>query len=162
MNVQTQINRIQNELKALKATSPLNIGALEFPDHAPTASYSGTMADVGISADYVVASFEATFTRSDGVPNTPFVDFAFNVELHPNYVEEMAEQGVAITGNDPNAENGDPFVHGQISESGSNYVKFLIEVVSGAFTYAHQTATVALTVQALSTVEGTLTLTRTK
>lgn len=155
---QTLLKRIENELKALKVSMPLNFGALKFPDQIPTASYTGTFSGTD-ELGYVAARVAATFTRTDGEPTPPMVDFAFNAEIHPNYVESAAQQGTTITGPDPNAidEYG---VIGYEAETGENSVTFYIDILSQILVYAIPTITMNVTVQANSTVEGTLTLAR--
>ncbi len=154
---QRLLKRIENELKALKASTPLNFGALRFPDEIPTASYSGTFD--GTEAKYVVARVAATFTRTDSEASPPMVDFAFDFEISPDYVESAAQQGVTITGSDPSAidEYG---VIGYEAETGTNSVTFYIDVLGQILVYAVSTITLNVTVQANSTVEGTLTLER--
>ena len=155
--VQTLIKRIDNELKALKTATPLNFGALNFPDQTPQETYTGSINTS--SQDYVVARIAATFTRSDSEPTTPLVDFAFDMSVSPTYVEYMATQGVTITGNDPNAMH-DFFIRGYEAETTNNSVTFYIDIINAIAPYAGATATLTVTVEAISPVEGTLTLTR--
>ena len=152
------IMRLESELKALKQTTPISLGALKFPDSTPTSSYSGSVNTA--SQDYVIARIEAKFTRSDGEQIAPMVDFAFDVSVSPTYTQYMATQGITITGNDPNAMT-EFYVRGYEQASGPDYVIFNIDVLNAIAPYAGATATIAVDVQALSPIVGTLTLTRT-
>lgn len=155
--VQGRINQIEAELKALKISTPINFGALRFPDQIPTATYNGTFS--GTEAGYVVARVAATFTRTDGESAPPMVDFAFDFTIHPNYVESGAQQGVTITGSDPTAID-DYGIIGYEYSTGTNSVTFYIDVLAQILVYAVSTVTLGLTIQANSTVEGTLTTER--
>lgn len=154
---QALIRKIKNELQALKASTPLNIGQLKFPEQTPNANYSGSI-DTS-SQDYVVARVVATFTRSDDRTTTPLVDFPFNYSISPTYQEYMASQGITITGNDPNVQS-EFFIRGYENKTTNNSVEFNIDVLNAAAGFVGQTATLTLNVQAISTVEGTLTLRR--
>ena len=155
--VQTLIKRIDNELKALKTATPLNFGALNFPDQTPQETYTGSINTS--SQDYVVARIAATFTRSDSEPTTPLVDFAFDMSVSPTYVQYMASQGITITGNDPNA-MVDFFVRGYEAATTDDSVTFYIDVLNAIAPYAGASASITVTVDAISPVEGTLTLAR--
>lgn len=151
------INRIDNELKALKGSTPLNAGALAFPEQTPTQSYTASINTS--SQDYVVARLAATFTRTDGQLTTPLVDFAYDLTVSPTYVQYMATQGVTITGNDPNA-MVDFFIRGYEAATTENSVTFYIDALNAIAPYAGSSATLTVTVAALSTVEGNLTIER--
>lgn len=155
--VQVILRKIENELKALKASTPLNAGALAFPDQTPTETYTGSVNTA--SQNYVVARIGATFTRTDGQLTTPLVDFAFDMSVSPTYQQYMATQGITITGNDPNAMI-DFFIRGYEASTTNNSVTFYIDALNAIAPYAGSTATLSVTVAALSTVEGTLTLER--
>lgn len=156
--VQTLIRRIKDELQALKVATPLNLGQLKFPDQAPTASYSGSIDTSG--QDYVIARIVATFTRSDGATTTPLVDFAFNYTISPTYQEFMASQGITITGNDPNVQS-EFFIRGYENSTTDNSVTFNIDILNAAAGFVGQSATLGVTVEAISTVQGNLTIRRT-
>lgn len=157
-STQKLIARIKNELSALKAASPLNVGALRFPDQTPTQSYSGTIDTTG--QDYVVARLEATFRRSDGQAITPFVDFAFDYSVSPTYQEYMATQGITITGSDPNVA-AEFYVLGYVADTSSDSVVYYVDVLNAVAGFAGSQIALNATIQAISTVEGTLTLRRT-
>ncbi len=158
MTVQSRLTNMESELKALKQTMPISVGALRFPDTAPSASYTGTIDTT--SQDYVIARLEATFTRSDGKQIAPMVDFAYDISISPTYTQYMAPQGVTITGNDPNV-MAEFYIRGYENATGNDSVTFNVDVLNAIAPYAGASATITVTVQALSTLEGTLTLTRT-
>ena len=156
-STQKLIARIRNELRALKVASPLNVGALRFPDQAPTQSYSGTIDTTG--QQYVVARLEATFRRSDGQAIPPFVDFAFEYSVSPTYQEYMATQGTTITGDDPNVA-AEFYVLGYVAEATNDAIIYYVDVLNAAAGFAGSSIALNATVQAISTVKGTLTLRR--
>ena len=158
MSVEGRLIGMENELKALKQTSPVSLGALEYPNSTPTQTYSGSV-DTS-SHDYVIARIEATFTRSDGLQITPMVDFAFDIAISPTYQQYMASIGVEITGNDPNV-MAEFYTTAYEASVTNDSVTYNIDVLNAIAPYAGATATIAATVQAISTVKGTLTLTRT-
>lgn len=159
MTTESRLADLDFELKALKQTTPVSIGALRFPDSVPTADYTGSI-DTSIQ-DYVIARIEATFTRSDGIQITPMVDFAYSVSISPTYQEYRATQGVIITGNDPNV-NIESYMTGYESGTTSDSVIFSIDVLNAIAPYAGATATLTAHVEAISTIEGTLTIKRVK
>lgn len=156
---QTIIRRIEDELKALKIATPLNYGALKFPDSTPTETQTWTINTS--NPGYIIARIAATFTRTDGEPTTPLVDFAFDYSVSPNYVEASAQQGVTITGSDPNALE-EFAVDGYEAVTTNTSVTYYIDVNFNILTYATTNITLNTTVQAISPVEGTLTLERIK
>ena len=158
MSVESRITSLENELKALKQTAPVSMGALRFPASAPTATYTGSI-DTS-SQNYVVARIEATFTRSDGLQVAPLVDFAFDISVSPTYQEYMASINVVISGDDPNVQE-EFYVTSYEASTGNDSVTYNIDVLNAIAPYAGSAATITTTVQAISTVEGTLTLTRT-
>lgn len=158
MPVENKLVEMENELKALKQTAPVSLGALEFPQSTPTQTYTGSI-DTS-SQNYVVARIEAKFTRSDGLQIAPMVDFAFDIAVSPTYQEYMASMGIEITGNDPNVMT-EFYTTAYEASTSSDSVTYNIDVLNAIAPYAGATATITATVQAISTVNGTLTLTRT-
>jgi len=159
MSTEARLTDLENELKALKQTTPVSLGALRFPASVPTADYIGSI-DTS-SQDYIVARLAATFTRSDGVQITPMVDFAYTVSISPTYQEYMATQGVTITGNDPNV-NTEAYMNGFEASTTADSVTFNIDVLNAIAPYAGSTANIIVHVEAISPLEGTLTITRVK
>lgn len=157
MSVESITSAIKNELQALKTASPLSIGALRFPSQTPTQTYSGSIDTQ--QQQLVVGRFVATFTRTDGATFAPYVDFGFSASISPTQAESMAQQGMTVTGNDLTPYE-DIFINGYVSSTSTNSVSFTIDVKNAVQPYANP-VTINLTVQAYSTVSGTLTLTRT-
>lgn len=156
-SIERLITSIQNELRALKASSPLSLGALKFPDQTPTATYSGNVDTT--TQNYVAARIAATFTRTDGETSTPLVDFAFDYTLNPNYVAAQATQGVTISGNDPNAQS-EVYVRGYVASTTATSVTYYIDVLNAVVGLALSNVALSLNVQAISTVNGALELER--
>lgn len=158
MSVQNLIQKIKNELQALKVASPLSIGALAFPSSTPSQTYAGTI-DTSLQ-QLVIARFQATFTRSDSGTFPPYVDFGFSASVSPTQQQSLAEQGVTLSGNDLTAYE-DAFINGYVSATTTNSVTFTIDVKNAVQPYGSPNKTLSLSVSAYSTVAGTLTLTRT-
>ena len=156
-SIERLIASIQNELRALKASSPLSLGALKFPDQTPTAPYSGHVDTT--TQNYVAARIAATFTRTDGETSTPLVDFAFDYTLSPNYVGAMATQGVTISGNDPNTPS-EIYVRGYVAATTATSVTYYIDILNAVVGLALSSVGLGLNVQAISTVNGALELER--
>lgn len=160
MNTQARIVAQKNELKALKTASELNWGMLSQPDQAPQQTWAGAL-DLTIapeSGTYVMFRWRARFTRSDGKNTTPFVQFAFNTSYSPTYEDFARAQGATVTANDFDATN-QSYILGYTAATGTDYVDYYIEINNG-FTIGYTSTNLTLTVQALSPVLGTMTLTR--
>lgn len=157
MSVESRLVAMENELKALKQTMPLSMGALKYPDNTPTASYSGSI-DTTVQRE-VLARISATFTRTDGLAITPMVDFAYSSELHPTLTEFRVTQGLQITGNDPNVDSVD-YVKCYEADVNGPSVTVYIDVSDDYASFTSGTATISVQVQAISTVEGSLSIAR--
>lgn len=157
--IQARLRKIEEEIKAQKAYFSPSLGALQFPETAPSASYSGSLNTTG--QDLIVASFLATFTRKDSVQVPPLVDFAFDAHTTPTFAQDWASQGYTMSGHDLTA-NEDVFINGYVISTGTNSVTFQIDVKNGVTLYPTSSGSISLQVQAYSMVEGTLTLTRIK
>lgn len=156
--VQNLIRSIENEVKALKASMPLNLGQLNFPAQTPSVSYSGSINTS--SSDLVICRLQLTFTRSDGKSEPPFVNFAFNASVSPTMQEVMAGMGVSLSGNDLR-EYEDFFINGYVSATGTGSVTFNVDVKNAVAPWGSSPKTLTVNAQAISTLEGTLTLERT-
>lgn len=156
-SVERLIAIIRNELRALKASSPLSIGALKFPEQTPTDTYNGTVDTT--TQNYVAARIAATFTRTDGETSTPLVDFAFDYALNPNYVGAMVTQNVTITGSDPNAPS-EIYIRGYVASTTATSVTYYIDILNAVVGLALSNVALSLNVQAISTVNGALGLER--
>lgn len=154
---QTLITRIRDEINALKVATPLNVGQLRFPSSAPSVNYSGSINTS--SSDLVIARLAATFTRTDGSSDPPYVDFAFSAYVSPNQQQAMASMGITFTGPDVNAYE-DFYINGYVNNVGTGSVTFYVEVKNAVNPYGSSPKTLNAQIQAISTVEGNLTLTR--
>ena len=158
-DAQRRLVAIRNELKAQKVAGELAYSQLLLPENAPSVSYSGTVAE--LSSTYTYARCRVRFTRSDGVNETPVVDFAYNFQFSPNYVEYMATQEVTITGDDT-GDTDETCYAGYVAGAGSNYVDFYVDIpadISMTF-YGFTSLNFSFTVQAIAMVSGTLTVER--
>lgn len=158
MSVESRLVEIEEETKALKQSTPVNLGALKFPASTPTKTYTGSIDTTG--QNYVVARISATFRRSDGQQIPPLVDFAFDIKVSPTYQQYMASVGVTITGNDPNVMT-EFYTTAYEADASGDAVTYNIDVLNAIVPFAGNSASITATVQAISTVEGTLTLQRT-
>lgn len=157
ISVENRLKIVENELRALKRATEPNIGMLKFPSSTPTASYSGSFPTT--SQDLVAARLAATFTRTDGGSGAPLVDFAFDTSVSPTQSEYLSTQGITYTGNDTNT-NLDEYVQGYEYSITDTSVVFYIDFQNAFAYYPGASATLSVTVQALATVPGTLTIER--
>ncbi len=76
MNIPIVISRIKNEIQALKSFQELSGGQLN--NKAASATWQGVIdRSQPIGMYSILAAFEMTFTRTDGINKPPLVDFAF-------------------------------------------------------------------------------------
>lgn len=158
MNTEIRLSQLEREIQALKSYSAPVLGQLRYPDTAPTASYHGQI-DTSLQ-QLIIARLEATFTRGDGNTESPLVDFAFNMHVSPTFADYMASIGITVTGNDTTAYE-DFYINGYITSVGPGSITFAIEVKNAIAPWGTATKNLDVDVQAISTVAGTLTLTRT-
>lgn len=148
---------IQDEQRAQKASTVLNYGQLNMPDSIPQATWYGYVA--ATSAD-LAASWVAKFTRSDGVGQPPYVEFPWTFNLEQWFYDDPAfvGPGKSVTGRDKRAVDEHKFNDGAY-EIGTNFTSWRIDIDSRRWPYSSGT-NVTITIQAISMVPGTLTLTR--
>lgn len=163
-NVTKQLVAIENEQRAQKVATTLNYGALVRPANAPSQSWNGNVSNRIDDATGLDARWIATFTRTDGVNKTPFVDFPWTYTLDKYQYDDMIAVGSyqSVSGRDTHA-NDELKVTDGLYEIGQNYVKWKIEILgnNGTWFYVSSDGTgIHLTVQAISMVPGTLTLER--
>lgn len=97
MLTSNKIKALENEIKALKAVQPLNGGALT--KHSATAVWEGIIDKNNQVSFSILAAFEVTFYRNDGIQKTPFVQFSY--ELDPDSYSHSLSYGAIIkAGND--------------------------------------------------------------
>lgn len=160
-NVTKQLLAIENEQRAQKVVSTLNYGQLVKPQNTPTQTWSGTVTNAFDTNAGVNARWIATFTRTDGVNLAPYVVFPYEYILGRGMYEDYLAAGMisAVSGRDKKAVDEYNFFD-ELLEIGPNYVKWKIEIDNQYYYYATDGTSVNLTVQAISMVPGTLTLTR--
>lgn len=145
VNVQKRLVKVRNNLRAFKIAAQLNYGALSKPSEVPTASLddtiSGWYAPHETGAGFIWNRYLATFTRTDGVNMTPFVDFSFDWIIGGG--------GVATER---------AFNHSIYSVSDGS-VTYAIELNDYCYT-STGSLTLSLIVQAVSSVAGNLTISK--
>lgn len=136
MLLSNKVQKLKDELQALKIVQPINGGALS--RHAISASWEGTI-DLNdpISQFSMLAAFMMTFERSDGIVKTPLVQFAFSM----NYDDTTYEAVAATT---------------------SDSVSYKLVLPAGwrPSGYVGDTLTLRITGYAYSPVEGNLSIVR--
>lgn len=158
--VQQKIVELRNELKAQKVFSGLAYSQLLYPENTPSQTYTST-ANLSGSGETPVARVRFRFTRTDGINETPLVNFAYDASYSPSYKQFAESYGWSFTGN-----NFDFFekedISGYISGTGDNYVDFFID-----FNYTIRDALFSLssigistTCQAIVAVNGILSVER--
>lgn len=158
--VQQKIVELRNELKAQKVFSGLAYSQLLYPENTPSQTYTST-ANLSGSGETPVARVRFRFTRTDGINETPLVNFAFDASYSPSYKQFAESYGWSFTGNNFDFfEKGD--ISGYISGAGDNYVDFFID-----FNYTIRDALFSLssigisaTCQAIVAVNGILSVER--
>jgi len=159
--VENRLVKIRNEQRAQKAVSKFSYSSIVKPETIPTKTWSGNVANqvnpTGVSARWVL-----TFTRTDGKDKVPMVDFPWNVVLGKGHYEDYLTAGIytSVSGRDKHAYDIFSFTEG-VYEIGSNYIKWRIDISGDRWYYQSSNGTtVNLTVQAISVVEGELTIER--
>ena len=161
IDIEKRIVKARNELRSQKVAQELVYSQLLMPENAPTIAGSGAI-DYGSLERYdVMARWRVRFTRTDGIKETPFVNFAYDFNFHPSYAEFQSQSGVSVEGNDLNYPE-EPLHSGYESAAGDDYVDFNIDVnTETAMTYSpFPNLSVDFSVQAISSVPGKLSLER--
>lgn len=161
-DVPTRLVQARNELQAQKVYSGLTYSNLLLPENTPQASYSGTISLSGSGTD-PIARLRFRFTRTDGLIDTPMINFAANYSLSPSYTGYAVSNGFSISGDDVASLNlfGSDVV-GYIGELGDGYVDYYIDFddsLKSRF-FSLNSLSISATVQAISNVVGTLTAER--
>lgn len=158
--VQQKIVGLRNELKAQKVFSGLAYSQLLYPENTPSQTYTST-ANLSGSGETPVARVRFRFTRTDGINETPLVNFAFNASYSPSYKQFAESYGWSFTGN-----NFDFFekedIYGYISGSGDNYVDFYVDynyTIREAL-FSLSSIGISVTCQAIVAVNGILSVER--
>lgn len=159
--LEQRLLELENELRARKAASPLNYGALQRGD-TPTVRWDGQVRNPTPDKLHA-ARFVVTFTRTDGINLAPYVNFAYDYTLGRYYYDDQIAAGYlsSVSGRDLHAMDEHEFADG-IYSTGNNYVQWRIDFgATGQWFYSGSDGTdIHLTVQAISTVPGTLRIER--
>ena len=159
-DIQQRMVRARNEIRAQKVATELAYSSILFPENTPRATWSGTIS-FPWTADNVIARLRVRFTRSDGMEGAPYVDFAQNVTFSPTYLDYSASVGWTVTGNDTGYVDDQEYT-GYVSATGSNYVDYYIDFLRDLEINYNTLNSVqaSVTVEAISMVDGTLTITK--
>lgn len=159
-DVERRIVKLRNEVKAQKVNSGLAYSQLLLPENTPTQTYSDT-ASLSGSGTTPVARIRFRFTRTDGILDSPAINFAFNCTTSPTYADYVRSQGFTISGDDL-AYYDHWVISGYVSEVGDGYVDFYVELsyqFRDAF-FTLNTIDYSITCQAITNVNGNLTVER--
>lgn len=96
-DVQQSVVRARNELRALKTATELAYSSMLMPENAPTRTYNGNI-DLTSIRD-IMARVTATFTRTDGIEGTPYVDLILNTGIF-TFEDWIRSIGGTISGRD--------------------------------------------------------------
>ena len=158
--VQQKIVELRNELQAQKVYSGLSYSQLLYPENTPSLSYTGT-ASLSGSGETPVARIRFRFTRTDGINETPLVNFAYDASYSPSYKQFAEDNGWSFTGQDFSFFERDD-ISGYISGSGDNYVDFFVDynytIRSALFSLS--SIGISISCQAIVAVNGTLSVER--
>ena len=160
-NAEKLIVKFRNELRALKVAFKYAFSSVLMPENVPTASWSGSIAFSGGTAE-ALARLRVRFTRSDGRTEPPFVDFAQNVTISPSYPSySESNLGVKWTGDDINYVDNQLF-RCYVADTGVGYVDYYIDFTTLATSVYAMLSSISasINVEAISTVPGTITITR--
>ena len=134
------IKSIKNEIQALKAFQNLSAGQLA--GETSTAVWEGEIDRTQPIGTYsILAAFEMTFIRSDGVEKPPLVDFAFLIT--------------------PQIPDRRMYLYGNIISTGVNSVTYRITIANLMWwPFDSSTGTIRIEGAAYSPVPGNLTIER--
>lgn len=158
--VQQKIVELRNELQAQKVYSGLSYSQLLYPENTPSLSYTST-ANLSGSGETPVARIRFRFTRTDGINETPLVNFAYDANYSPSYKQFAEDNGWSFTGQDFSFFERED-ISGYISGSGDNYVDFFVDynytIRSALFSLS--SIGISISCQAIVAVNGTLSVER--
>ncbi len=154
--VQQKIVELRNELQAQKVYSGLAYSQLLYPGNTPSQTYSST-ANLSGSGQTPVARVRFRFTRTDGINETPMVNFAYEASYTPSYKKFAEDNGWTFTGKNFEFFERDD-ISGYISGTGDNYVDFFVDynytIRSALFSLS--SIGISVNCQAIVAVTGTL------
>ena len=136
------IQKLKNEVQALKVVQPINGGALT--RHSTAATWQGTIdKNAPISRYSCLAAFVATFERQDGIVKVPLVQFAY--KLTPDHANDHHSRSYSAI----------------ISATGDSVsYKIVLSDNWWPFNENESTGTLKITINAYSMVDGVLTIER--
>lgn len=159
-NISNRLVKSRNELRAQKVYSGLVYSNLLLPENTPSISYSETVSLSG-SGTTPVARLRFRFTRTDGLIDTPMINFTVTTNLSPTYKQFAESNGFTFVANDLSYLTTLKGI-GYIAELGDGYVDYYVDFSSdirGDF-FSLNTITISASVQAISNVVGTLSVER--
>lgn len=157
-DIQQRLVELRNELESQKVYSGLAYSSLLLPENTPTKTYSDTI-NLSGGSDGVVARIRFRFTRTDGLIDTPIINFPTSFSMSPSYTEYAIANGFSISGNDvPSLNLFGSDVVSYIAELGDGYVDFYVDFDNSLKSrfFSLSSLSVSVTVQAISNVVGTL------
>lgn len=160
-NAEKYIVKLRNELRAMKVSFKYAISSVLMPDNIPTVSWSGNVSFSGGTTE-ALARFRVRFKREGSREEPPLVDFTLRVGFTPSYVSySETSQRVRITGDDPDFTEAS-FYRGYVAEVGDGYVDYYVDIeLATKNIYSGLSGVdVAINVEAVSVVKGTLTIER--
>ena len=157
-SIQQRIVSLRNQLQTYKVAAPLNYGQLTSTSR-PQKTLTTSVNQYEMVGDSAIARFVARFTRDDGIKLTPYVDFAVDYDINPNLQSQNSQLGYTLEGRYPEAWYGLCFST-YITDIGGDWVEATIDINNYFYLLSGNSAEVTLSVEAISTVSGTLTLER--
>ncbi|MEE0887893.1 MAG: hypothetical protein U0L97_01615 [Candidatus Saccharimonadaceae bacterium] len=158
MDVQNKVTQLRNEVKAQKVFSGLTYSQLLLPENTPTLSYSDT---VSLSGSGPVAKIRFRFTRTDGLVEPPFINFAYTGSISPTYRAFAESYGFSFSANDLSYMDRTN-ISGYIAGLGDGYIDFYVEFneyLRDMF-FSRNNLTISITCQAIANVAGNLSVER--
>ena len=154
LDVQNKVTRLRNEIKAQKVFSGLTYSQLLLPENTPSLSYSET---VSLSGSGPVARIRFRFTRTDGLIDPPFINFAYTGSISPTYKSFAESNGFSFSAHDLSYIDRNN-ISGYIATVGDGYVDFYVEFNSylRRMFFSRNSLDIAVTCQAIANVAGTL------
>ena len=138
MDLSGKLQKLEDELRALKVVQPLNGGALTKDGASVTLTFELDK-NAPISKYSLLAAFKATYTRTDGIDKPPLVQFSYVISPDNDY---------SGTG-------------GLVFSMDDNSVSYKICLFDDWWPFGSSTTgTISLNCTAYSTVPGDLTLER--
>ena len=154
-----RIIKARNELRALKTATKLAYSNMLMPENVPKQTYSGSISLSTVRDP--MARVTATFTRTDGVAITPYVDITLDTNIY-TFEDWVLSIGGTISGRDKKWGQSGLFSY-SIDSTTDTSVTFVINVSENIMQVSQALSSVNFSVKvtAISPVEGTLTLRRT-